>query len=184
MSVPDSILGQTITHYRILKKLGAGGMGVVYEAEDVRLNRHVALKFLPAQTRHDSVALARFLREARSVSALNHPNVCTLYDVGQYNESPFLNRALDRKRRVCSKPGCSGQPIGRSSRPHCQEGVSGQNKYISTMANDGFRHRTEVSIQQVRQPLCAARSGSCEFLRQLGESSYVQKQYRSRKLQS
>jgi eukaryotic-like serine/threonine-protein kinase len=90
MSVPDSILGQTITHYRVLKKLGAGGMGVVYEAEDVRLNRHVALKFLPAQTRHDSLALARFLREARSVSALNHPNVCTLYDVGQYNESPFL----------------------------------------------------------------------------------------------
>src|SRR5579859_6735688 len=90
MSVPDSILGQTITHYRVLKKLGAGGMGVVYEAEDVRLNRHVALKFLPAHTRHDSLALARFLREARSVSALNHPNVCTLYDVGQYNESPFL----------------------------------------------------------------------------------------------
>src|SRR5580692_8736713 len=131
--IGETMIGQTVSHYHVLSRLGGGGMGVVYEAEDVNLGRHVALKFLPPETEKDPLALDRFQREARAASALNHPHICTIYEVGEDRGRHFI--AMELLEGETLKNRIHGQ---LHSQPHSQPMELGQLLDLGTQIADAL----------------------------------------------
>ena len=132
------MVGETVSHYHIVDKLGGGGMGLVYDAEDTRLGRHVALKFIPENLANDRKALDRFIREARAASQLNHPGICTIYDIEDLNGQPFI--VMEKLEGLSLKDRLRGSPMDIEGRFFADIGIQVSDA-LAACHDKGIIHR-------------------------------------------